>query len=95
MTSTSKPLPKNTKRIAWATGILCVLCCATPFVGIAVGSSALAATALYSEKAALVVAALGLALLAYKRVAGKKVPSCKLDCACRPAPEKNKQATQD
>lgn len=76
-------------RIAWITGILCVACCAVPFVGIAVGSATLAAFAYYSEGAAIAIAALGAALLAYKFISRRKAPSCDLGCGCRPAPNKD------
>ena len=85
MSHASNPRPRSLSRIAWVAGILCVACCAIPFVGIAVGSATLAATALYSEKAAVAVAAIGAALLAYKRITRKTAPSCDLDCDSRPA----------
>ena len=84
MTDASNPKSRIFSRIAWATSILCVACCAIPFLGITAGSAALAATALYSEKAAIVVAAIGVAILAYKRITRKNAPSCDLDCGCRP-----------
>ena len=86
MSNDLKPkMSSPARRIAWATGILCVACCAVPLAGIAMGSAAIAGLAVYSEKAAIVVAALGLAAwLIYKRVRTKPAPSCDLDCGCRP-----------
>ncbi len=85
----------NPKRIAWTTGILCVSCCAIPFIGVAVGSATLAAFAVYSEKVAVVLLAVGIALLAYRRFPRKIPPSCDLDCSCRPEPDKTSQTSKD
>ena len=76
--------PSSLSRIAWATGALCIACCAFPFVGIAMGSAALAAFSFYSEAAAIAIAVLVVMLLAYKYVSRKKAPSCDLDCSYRP-----------
>ena len=95
MTNVPTGKPSNPKRIAWTTGILCVSCCAIPFIGVAVGSATLAAFAVYSEKVAVVVLAVGVALLAYKRFTRKTPPSCDLDCSCRPEPDKMAENSKD
>ena len=71
-------------KIAWATGIACVACCTLPLVGVALGSAAIAGLAVYSEKAAIIVAAVGIGVLIYKRFARRAAPSCDLDCAAGP-----------
>lgn len=76
--------PSSLSRIAWATGALCIACCAVPFVGIAMGSAALSAFSFYSEAATTAIAVLVVMLLAYKYISRKKTPSCDLDCSCRP-----------
>ena len=85
----------NLGRIAWATGILCVACCAVPFIGIAIGSATLAAFAIYSEEAAIAIAVLGATLLAYKLYPRSQAPSCDLDCGCRPTPDKGGEPKTD
>lgn len=81
----NKDHPKTAHRIAWIAGMLCVACCTVPLVGLAMGSAALAGLAVYSEKAVIVVAAVGLAAwLIYRRTRNKPAPSCDLDCGCRP-----------
>ena len=82
------PNRRNTavSRIALATGILCVACCAVPMIGVAVGSAAIAGLAVYSEKAAAAVAVLGITFLVFRRVTRRAAPSCDLDCGSRPAP---------
>ena len=67
--------PSSLSRIAWTTGMLCVACCAVPFIGIAMGSAALAAFAIYSEEAAITIAVLGATLLAYTFYFSRKAPS--------------------
>lgn len=81
------PASKNTalSRIGWATGILCVACCALPLAGVALGSAALAGLAIYSERAAAVVALGGLlALVVRYYVKRRSAPSCDLDCSAGP-----------
>lgn len=81
--------PSNPKRIVWVTGIMCVACCAIPFIGIAVGSTALAAFSFYSEGVAIAIAVTGMALLAYIFISRRKAPSCDLGCGCRPNADKD------
>ena len=76
--------PASFNRIAWTTGALCIVCCTVPFVGIAMGSAALAAFSFYSEGAAIAIAILVVMLLAYKYISRKKTPSCDLGCSCHP-----------
>lgn len=89
MTALPKIKPPSHKRIAWATGILCIACCAAPFVGLALGSATLAAFAGYFAEAAIAVAVLGVALLGYKFTARQKAPACDIDCSCRPTDNKD------
>lgn len=89
MTDSSATKPSSPKRLAWATGILCVACCAVPLVGIAIGSTTLAAFAVYSEGAAIAVAVLGMALLAYILISRRRASSCDIDCGSRPKPDKD------
>ena len=86
MTDSSATKPSSPKRLAWTTGILCVACCAVPLVGIAIGSTTLAAFAVYSEGAAMAV--LGMALLAYILISRRRAPSCDIDCSSRPKLDK-------
>ena len=80
--------PSGFNRIAWATGALCIACCAAPFSGIAIGSATLAAFSLYSEVTAIVIVVLLVTLLANKYISRKKISSCDLDCSYRPTPNK-------
>ncbi len=77
--SSSKP---TLKRLAWATGALCVACCALPLIGVLAGSAALAGLAVYAEQAAVAVLAIGLALalliLAIRRL--RQPPACDVEC---------------
>ncbi len=87
--------PSSFSRIAWATGALCIACCAVPFIGIAIGSATLAAFAIYSEEVAIAMAILGATLLVYKFYSRRKAPSCDLDCGCRPASDKDSEPKTD
>lgn len=87
--------PSSSSRTAWIMGILCVSCCAIPFVGIALGSATLAAFSIYSENAAIAIAVLGAALLAYKFISRSKAPSRDLDCGCRPTSDKGSKPKTD
>ena len=80
------PASKNAalSRIGWATGILCVACCALPLAGVALGSAALAGLAIYSERAAAFVALGGLLALVVRYVKRRSAPSCDLDCSAGP-----------
>jgi len=82
-------------RIALATGILCVACCALPVIGVALGSATIAGFAVYSEKAAAAVAVLGIAFLVIRHITRLGAASCDLDCGARPAPTDAKQPTND
>lgn len=75
---------RQTRRILWTTGALCVACCALPAIGLAIGSATLAGLAIYAEQAALAVLALGLAWLAWRRLLSKAAPACDIDCARGP-----------
>jgi hypothetical protein len=85
MATVDKPKASITQRIVWITGVACVACCAIPLLGIAVGSASVAALAVYSEKAAAVVALVGVAVLVVKRLTCKPAPSCDVDGPCAPA----------
>jgi hypothetical protein len=77
--------PATGRRIAWITGIACVACCAVPLVGVALGSAAVAGLAVYSERAAAVVALFGLAALVARRLMRRSGPSCDVNGPCNPA----------
>lgn len=83
------------KRIAWATGILCVACCAAPFAGLALGSATLAALAGYFEAAAITVAVLGVVLLGYKFASRRKTLACDVNCGCHTTIHKDSESKQD
>ena len=91
MSDLKNATPFSSSRIAWATGALCVACCAAPFIGIAIGAATLAAFALYSEGVVIAIATLGAILLAYKFIPRKKAPSCDLDCGCHPTSDKEEK----
>lgn len=76
------------KRLGWAGVALCGLCCALPFVGIALGVGALTTIAFYLEQIGM--AALGLAGIFFtyywyqKRQTSRKCDtSCETDCGCK------------
>jgi hypothetical protein len=73
------------RRIMWATGAACVACCTLPWLGLAVGSATLAGLAVYSERAAVLVALLGAALWFWRRSTRRAGPSCDIDGRCKPA----------
>jgi hypothetical protein len=77
------PTPATT-RIIWLTGIACVACCAVPLLGITIGSATIAGLAMYSEKAAAAVAAIGVGVLIFKRMTRKAGPACNLQGNCAP-----------
>ena len=83
MANASGGMRTAASRIAWATGILCIACCALPLIGVAAGSAAISGLAVYSERAAAGVAVIGIALLAFRRVFRRAAPSCDLDCSSR------------
>jgi hypothetical protein len=80
------PTPGRTgtslKPMAWLSGILCVLCCTIPFIGIAAGSSALAAAAVYFERGAMVFMAATAAFFAVWLFRRRRAPACAIDCRC-------------
>jgi len=80
-----------TRRIAWLTGIACVACCTVPLLGVALGSASIAGLALYSEKAALVMAVIGVGALLFRRLTRSSGPSCNLDGSCKPAPSREER----
>lgn len=83
--------PSSTNRTTWKLGALCVACCTIPFVGVAIGSTALAAFSIYSKGAAIAIAVLGGAFLAYRYISRRKAPSCDIDCGCRPTSGKGEK----
>lgn len=87
MSNVSKPVTSAVGRIALTTGIACVACCVVPMFGVIVGSTAIAGLAMYSEKVALAVVAIGVFALVVHRITRKAGPSCKVDggCGCNPA----------
>ena len=84
MPDASKPKPSFISRTAWITGIACVACCTVPLIGIAMGSAAVAGLSLHSEKAAIVVAVVGIAVVLFRRLTRQQGPSCNLDGGCGP-----------
>lgn len=94
MSDLKKTKPFNSRCITWATGALCVACCAAPFIGIA-GSATLAAFALYSESFAVAVAILGATLLVYIFISRRKALFCDLDCGCRLSPNQDGKSKID
>lgn len=95
MSDLPKVKSSSHKRIAWAAGILCVVCCAAPIIGLAIGSASLAAFAFYFDKAVIALAVVGVALFVYKFASRRKAPACELNCGCRPTPDKDSDAKPD
>ena len=83
------------KKLGWTGISLCVLCCALPFIGAAIGVGSLTALAFYLEKVAIIALGLGgLAFIYYfwqKRKAKKSITSnaCDIDCACKTEKQDN------
>lgn len=90
-----KAKPSSRSRIAWVTGILCVACCAVPFVGVAMGSATLAAFVFYWEGAAIAFAILGVAWVVYALISRREASSCCLNCGQRLKPGKGDQLKKD
>lgn len=84
MPDASKPKTSFISRTAWITGIACVACCTVPLIGIAMGSAAIAGLSIYSERAAIVIAVIGVSVLLFKRLTRKEGPSCDLEGGCGP-----------
>lgn len=82
-------------RIALVTGIACVACCAVPMLGVVIGSAAIAGLALYSEKAAIAVAAIGVCALVFNRLTRKASPACNIDGSCGCKPDKGGVSNRD
>lgn len=70
------------KPLAWLGGILCVLCCTVPLIGVTVGSSALAGAAVYFERGAMAFMAATAALVAVWLFRRRRAPACPIDCRC-------------
>jgi hypothetical protein len=81
---TSKSNSQTGRRIAWLTGIACVACCTLPIIDIAVRSASIAGLAVYSEKAAIAAAVVGILVLVYKRLSQKSGPACDINGSCKP-----------
>lgn len=73
MPDASKPKPSFISRTAWITGIACVASLTVPLIGIAMGSAAVAGLSLHSEKAAIVVAVVGIAVVLFRRFTARSV----------------------
>lgn len=84
VTEASKPRASHGARIALLTGMACAACCAVPWLGLAIGSSAIAGLAVYSEQAALAVAVTGAGIMLFKRLTRKTGPACEVDGPCGP-----------
>ena len=95
MSDLKNATPFSSSRFVWATGALCVACCAAPFIGTAIGSATLAALALYSEGVVIAIAILGATWLAYKFIFRRKAPACNLDCHGRPTLDKDNESKTD
>lgn len=80
----TEPRTSFAARIALLTGIACVACCAIPLLGLAIGSAAIAGLAVYSETAAMAVAAIGVGILLFKRLTRQSGPTCAVDSPCGP-----------
>jgi glucan phosphoethanolaminetransferase (alkaline phosphatase superfamily) len=76
------PAP-TAKRLAWLSGILCVLCCTIPILGVAVGSATLAGAAAFFESAAAAFVAAAGVLLAVWLYRRRRAPACHLHCGCK------------
>jgi hypothetical protein len=72
------------RRIAWIVGAACIACCTVPVLGVAVGSATLAGLAVYSERAAVLVALLGAALWLWRRSRRRAGPNCEISGRCKP-----------
>ncbi len=82
MKDTQKRKTTSSDRTLWFLGIACIACCAVPLAGIFLGSAAIAGLAFYSEKAAVFLLAVGVAVLLLKLLRHRSAPACKLNGSC-------------
>jgi len=82
MAQQSEQAAHAAKRLVWLGAFLCALCCTLPIVGIAAGSSVLAAAGLYLDRAGLAALAGAAALFMVWLYRRRRAPSCGMDCGC-------------
>jgi hypothetical protein len=77
------------KNFAWASGLLCMLCCTLPPLSVATGVGSLAAIAVFMEKIALVFLLLAIVFFTAWYVKKRKAASCDVDCTSKHLSKKN------